>query len=163
MGNPIFEPKLTGRVVVLQSGDKMRALVGAAAVIAFAVLARVHPADGQSPSSPPPPEELQRQQQAMNATWTPANNGTAADYDDDDDETSNMTDEQYQDYLVDTYIVPQKSEWVFIAMHSVVFVVGLIGNALVCVAVYRCVGNFPVLPRPFHSFATFNISSESSP
>ncbi|XP_025411369.1 orexin receptor type 2-like isoform X2 [Sipha flava] len=52
------------------------------------------------------------------------------------DETANMTDEEYQNYLVE-YITPQKSEWVFIVMHSMVFVVGLIGNALVCVAVYR--------------------------
>lgn len=52
------------------------------------------------------------------------------------DETANMTDEEYTDMLED-YITPQRSEWVFIFLHSVVFVVGLIGNALVCVAVYR--------------------------
>ncbi|XP_015365789.1 PREDICTED: orexin receptor type 2-like isoform X2 [Diuraphis noxia] len=52
------------------------------------------------------------------------------------DEMANYTDEEYHNYLVD-YITPQKSEWVFIVMHSMVFVVGLIGNALVCVAVYR--------------------------
>lgn len=52
------------------------------------------------------------------------------------DEIENMTDEEYQNYLVN-YIMPHKSEWVFIGMHSMVFVVGLIGNALVCVAVYR--------------------------
>ncbi|VVC43260.1 G protein-coupled receptor, rhodopsin-like,GPCR, rhodopsin-like, 7TM [Cinara cedri] len=52
------------------------------------------------------------------------------------DETANMTDEEYTEML-ENYITPQKSEWVFIFLHSVVFVVGLIGNALVCVAVYR--------------------------
>jgi len=52
------------------------------------------------------------------------------------DDMANYTDEEYHNYLVD-YITPQKSEWVFIVMHSMVFVVGLIGNALVCVAVYR--------------------------
>lgn len=52
------------------------------------------------------------------------------------DEMTNMTDEEYTNFLVE-YITPQKSEWVFIILHSMVFVVGLIGNALVCVAVYR--------------------------
>jgi len=52
------------------------------------------------------------------------------------DDMANMTDEEYENYVIE-YITPQKSEWVFIVMHSVVFVVGLIGNALVCVAVYR--------------------------
>lgn len=54
------------------------------------------------------------------------------------DETANLTDEEYTEML-EEYITPQKSEWVFIFLHSVVFVVGLIGNALVCVAVYRLV------------------------
>lgn len=52
------------------------------------------------------------------------------------DDLANLTDEEYTNYLVE-YITPQKSEWVFIVLHSMVFVVGLIGNALVCVAVYR--------------------------
>ncbi|KAL4089976.1 hypothetical protein QTP88_024903 [Uroleucon formosanum] len=59
-----------------------------------------------------------------------------ADNDTEYDEMANYTDEEYHNYLVD-YITPRKSEWVFIVMHSMVFVVGLIGNALVCVAVYR--------------------------
>lgn len=88
-----------------------------AAVIAFAVAV-----DGQQPQS------------AANGTTVFPANGNGTDY---EDETSNMTDEEYQDYLVDLYIIPQKSEWVFVALHSIVFVVGLIGNALVCVAVYR--------------------------
>jgi len=52
------------------------------------------------------------------------------------DEMANYTDEEYANYI-ENYVTPQKSEWVFIVMHSMVFVVGLIGNALVCVAVYR--------------------------
>ncbi|XP_050435944.1 orexin receptor type 2-like [Adelges cooleyi] len=60
------------------------------------------------------------------------NSTDIADY----DETANMTDEEYQNYVVD-YVTPKKPEWVLIVMHAVVFVVGLIGNALVCVAVYR--------------------------
>lgn len=52
------------------------------------------------------------------------------------DEMANLTDEEYYNNLVE-YITPEKSEWVFIVLHSMVFVVGLIGNALVCVAVYR--------------------------
>jgi len=52
------------------------------------------------------------------------------------DEMANMTDEEYQNFVVE-YITPQKSEWALIVLHSLVFVVGLIGNALVCVAVYR--------------------------
>lgn len=75
-----------------------------------------------------------QQLQLTNGTSVFSANENGTDY---EDETSNMTDEEYQDYLVDLYIVPQKSEWVFIALHSIVFVVGLIGNALVCVAVYR--------------------------
>lgn len=95
-------------------------------VVAAAAIASAAAADGQSPPRP-----------AANGTaatsgFPAAENGTEYV-----DETSNMTDEEYQDYLVDLYIVPQKSEWAFIALHSVVFVVGLIGNALVCVAVYR--------------------------
>lgn len=46
------------------------------------------------------------------------------------------SDEEYID-LLQGYIFPQSYEWVLIAMHSVVFIIGLIGNALVCVAVYR--------------------------
>lgn len=48
----------------------------------------------------------------------------------------NMTKEEYI-ALLDEYIFPQPYEWVLIASHSLVFLIGLIGNALVCVAVYR--------------------------
>jgi len=35
------------------------------------------------------------------------------------------------------YIIPSVVEWFLIVAHFVVFVVGLVGNALVCMAVYR--------------------------
>ncbi|XP_011639561.1 orexin receptor type 2-like [Pogonomyrmex barbatus] len=47
-----------------------------------------------------------------------------------------IPDEDYIGLMVQ-HIFPEFSDWVLIAMHSVVFVVGLIGNALVCMAVYR--------------------------
>ncbi|RLU20260.1 hypothetical protein DMN91_006867 [Ooceraea biroi] len=44
-----------------------------------------------------------------------------------------------EDYigLMMQHIFPKFPDWVLIAMHSVVFTVGLFGNALVCMAVYR--------------------------
>lgn len=51
-------------------------------------------------------------------------------------EYCNMTREQYVAMLND-YIYPQTYEWVLIGTHTAVFVVGLVGNALVCIAVYR--------------------------
>ncbi|CAH0696196.1 unnamed protein product [Spodoptera exigua] len=48
----------------------------------------------------------------------------------------NMTRREYLDML-NEYIFPQPYEWVLIATHAIVFVIGLIGNALVCIAVYR--------------------------
>lgn len=53
-----------------------------------------------------------------------------------DPEYCNMTKEEYLTMLND-YIYPHPHEWVLIATHAIVFVIGLIGNALVCVAVYR--------------------------
>lgn len=53
-----------------------------------------------------------------------------------DPEFCNMTQEEYLEMLND-YIFPQPYEWVLIATHAIVFVIGLIGNALVCIAVYR--------------------------
>lgn len=53
-----------------------------------------------------------------------------------DPEFCNMTKEEYLLMLYD-YIYPQPYEWVLIATHAIVFVIGLIGNALVCIAVYR--------------------------
>lgn len=51
-------------------------------------------------------------------------------------EYCNMTREEYMEMLYD-YIFPLPYEWVLIAIHALVFVIGLIGNALVCIAVYR--------------------------
>jgi hypothetical protein len=53
-----------------------------------------------------------------------------------DQEFCNMTKEEYLDML-NEYIFPHPYEWVLIATHAIVFVIGLIGNALVCIAVYR--------------------------
>ena len=47
-----------------------------------------------------------------------------------------MSDADYISLMAD-HIFPTTYEWVMIALHAVVFVVGLVGNALVCVAVYR--------------------------
>lgn len=51
-------------------------------------------------------------------------------------EYCNMTRDEYMEMLYD-YIFPQPYEWVLIAIHAVVFIIGLIGNSLVCIAVYR--------------------------
>ncbi|XP_059055634.1 orexin/Hypocretin receptor type 1-like [Achroia grisella] len=53
-----------------------------------------------------------------------------------DPDFCNMTKEEYIDML-NEYIFPHPYEWVLIATHAIVFVIGLIGNALVCIAVYR--------------------------
>lgn len=50
--------------------------------------------------------------------------------------TCNWTDEEVMNAMYE-YIYPRNYEWFFIVVHSVVFVVGLVGNALVCLAVYR--------------------------
>ncbi|XP_054713537.1 orexin receptor type 2-like [Uloborus diversus] len=47
-----------------------------------------------------------------------------------------VSDEDYIE-MIEAYIFPSASEWFLIACHTLVFVVGLIGNALVCVSVYR--------------------------
>ncbi|OAD62416.1 Orexin receptor type 2 [Eufriesea mexicana] len=47
-----------------------------------------------------------------------------------------VSNEEYVDRMMN-YIFPKFWDWVLIASHSIVFVVGLIGNALVCIAVYR--------------------------
>ncbi|XP_063833707.1 orexin/Hypocretin receptor type 1-like [Ostrinia nubilalis] len=53
-----------------------------------------------------------------------------------DPEYCNMTEEAYMEML-NEYIFPHPYEWVLIGTHAIVFVIGLIGNALVCIAVYR--------------------------
>lgn len=47
-----------------------------------------------------------------------------------------IPDEDYIELMMQ-HIFPKFSDWVLIGMHSVVFAIGLIGNALVCMAVYR--------------------------
>ncbi|XP_061724272.1 orexin/Hypocretin receptor type 1-like [Cydia pomonella] len=53
-----------------------------------------------------------------------------------DQDYCNMTREEYIEMLQE-YIFPRPFEWVLITTHAIVFVIGLIGNALVCIAVYR--------------------------
>ncbi|XP_063629110.1 orexin/Hypocretin receptor type 1-like [Cydia splendana] len=53
-----------------------------------------------------------------------------------DQDYCNMTREEYIEMLQE-YIYPRPFEWVLITTHAIVFVIGLIGNALVCIAVYR--------------------------
>ncbi|XP_042908623.1 orexin receptor type 2 [Parasteatoda tepidariorum] len=47
-----------------------------------------------------------------------------------------VSDEEYI-AMIEDYIYPSSAEWVLIILHVIVFVVGLVGNALVCVSVYR--------------------------
>lgn len=47
-----------------------------------------------------------------------------------------MSDEDYLD-RIEEYIFPMPYEWVLICLHILVFIVGLFGNALVCLSVYR--------------------------
>ncbi|CAL7934547.1 unnamed protein product [Xylocopa violacea] len=47
-----------------------------------------------------------------------------------------IPDEEYIDRIIN-YIFPKFWDWVLIVSHTIILVVGLIGNALVCVAVYR--------------------------
>ncbi|KAF9797785.1 hypothetical protein SFRURICE_017980 [Spodoptera frugiperda] len=51
-------------------------------------------------------------------------------------EFCNLSREEYITMLND-YIYPHTYEWVLIGTHTLVFITGLVGNALVCVAVYR--------------------------
>ena len=47
-----------------------------------------------------------------------------------------MSTEEYID-LIKSDIFPKPSLWFLIVLHALVFIVGLVGNALVCIAVYR--------------------------
>ncbi|KAL6963195.1 Orexin receptor type 2, partial [Sarracenia purpurea var. burkii] len=47
-----------------------------------------------------------------------------------------LDDDDYLDLIID-HILPTPFEWILIIMHTVTFVVGLVGNALVCIAVYK--------------------------
>ncbi|XP_044740242.1 orexin receptor type 1-like [Chrysoperla carnea] len=61
-----------------------------------------------------------------------------SDYDDDECFSLQcMPYEDYVDRIRQEVINPSMPEWIFVGAHSIVFLVGLIGNALVCVAVYR--------------------------
>ncbi|XP_050073866.1 neuropeptide SIFamide receptor-like [Anopheles maculipalpis] len=52
-----------------------------------------------------------------------------------DPDFCNLTYSEYRQLLMD-YIYPSTGEWILIASHTVVFLMGLVGNALVCIAVY---------------------------
>lgn len=47
-----------------------------------------------------------------------------------------VSDDEYVDLILD-YIYPSLSEWILISLYIVVFLAGLIGNFLVCFAVWR--------------------------
>lgn len=47
-----------------------------------------------------------------------------------------ISDEDYID-AIENYIFPSVFEWFLITIHCIVFIVGLVGNFLVCLAVYR--------------------------
>lgn len=47
-----------------------------------------------------------------------------------------VSDEEYIS-MIEDYIFPDPYEWVLVAFHITVFFVGIIGNALVCISVYR--------------------------
>ncbi|CAB3246631.1 unnamed protein product [Arctia plantaginis] len=51
-------------------------------------------------------------------------------------EYCNLTEEEYV-RMLNEYIYPNTYEWILIGTHTIVFIIGLVGNALVCVAVYR--------------------------
>lgn len=53
-----------------------------------------------------------------------------------DPQFCNLSREEYVEML-NNYIYPHTYEWVLIGTHTVVFIVGLVGNALVVIAVYR--------------------------
>lgn len=53
-----------------------------------------------------------------------------------DPQFCNMSKEEYVEML-NNYIYPYTYEWVLIGTHTVVFIAGLVGNALVVIAVYR--------------------------
>lgn len=55
---------------------------------------------------------------------------------DSDWRNTTLTDEEYLNEIVN-FIFPKMWTWVLIIFHSLVFVVGLVGNTLVCAAVYR--------------------------
>ncbi|KAG8199001.1 hypothetical protein JTE90_001800 [Oedothorax gibbosus] len=71
-----------------------------------------------------------------NSNATPDENGNSSSM---VQECSNEYCVSDEDYLamIQEYIFPSWVEWILITLHLLVFVVGLVGNALVCVSVYR--------------------------
>ncbi|CAG9792819.1 unnamed protein product [Diatraea saccharalis] len=67
---------------------------------------------------------------------TPTVNSTTVDECVGLEDYCNMTKEDYV-AMLQNYIYPQTYEWILIATHTTVFIIGLVGNALVCIAVYR--------------------------
>lgn len=63
---------------------------------------------------------------------TPTRNGTSAGLCSNEECISD-------DYIsqIEEYIFPTPYEWLLISLHIIVFIVGLVGNALVCISVYR--------------------------
>ncbi|XKL60348.1 hypothetical protein PGB90_001364 [Kerria lacca] len=56
-----------------------------------------------------------------------------------EDECSNeycLSEDEYMDLIIE-HIYPNPFEWLLVGMHLITFVVGLVGNALVCIAVYK--------------------------
>lgn len=47
-----------------------------------------------------------------------------------------ITDDEYIDLIAD-FLKPDIYDWLLITMHIVVFIIGIIGNSLVCIAIYR--------------------------
>ncbi|GLG94199.1 Neuropeptide SIFamide receptor [Gryllus bimaculatus] len=130
------------------------------ATILFLATAPPPPAGPPSPASDPQPAFLPPPDNYTGAPNDSLTGGTAVptvvtgggDDDGDDpllmpayddfNDTLNCTNDycvptaEYYDIVLQ-HVYPLHYEWGLIAMHSLVFIVGLIGNALVCVAVYR--------------------------
>ncbi|XP_057326555.1 orexin/Hypocretin receptor type 1-like isoform X1 [Microplitis mediator] len=48
-----------------------------------------------------------------------------------------VSDEDYIDFLITRMTTPSIYDWILIFMHITVFIAGILGNSLVCIAVYR--------------------------
>lgn len=48
-----------------------------------------------------------------------------------------ISDEDYIDFLITRMTTPSIYDWILIFMHITVFIAGILGNSLVCIAVYR--------------------------
>lgn len=67
------------------------------------------------------------------------NCSTAATLNNDSGGNATRWNESYEDYMnqIEEFIFPRSWTWILIFIHSLVFVIGLVGNTLVCVSVYR--------------------------